>query len=86
MAEQRLSPSEKRLQRLADRLEETLTDDEGRPAERDVVEQVVAEQAAPLEDAPIQEFVPLIVENKSRDELRHRGMTTDWTVDEARTQ
>ena len=47
------------------------------------VEEVVAEKAAELDDAPLQEFVPLLVENKARDELRHRGLGVDWSAYEA---
>ena len=77
MDTQGLTPGEKRLQQLAARLEETLVDDDGQPAQPDVVEQVVAEKAANLEEAPLQEFVPLLVENQARTELRSRGLKSN---------
>ena len=32
------------------------------------------------QDAPVQEFVPLLVENQTRDELRERGLKVDWSA------
>jgi hypothetical protein len=54
-----------------------------RPRNCEPVEEVVAEKAAELDDAPLQEIVPLLVENKARDELHHRGVGVDWSAYEA---
>src|SRR5262249_40204384 len=74
--------AEKRMQQVAARLGETLVDDEGRPADKHVVEEVVAERAAALEEAPVQEFVPLLVENQAGNDLRERGLRRTWDDDE----
>ena len=56
------------------RLEGDLVDADGRPAEPDEVERVVREKAESLGDAPLQEFLTLLIEHEARDELRTRGL------------
>jgi len=63
-----------RLEALTHRLQEELVDDHGRAAPPDDVETVVVAEAEALSDAPIQDFVPLLVENKALDYLRGRGL------------
>jgi len=46
-----------------------------------VVERAVDDAAAPYADAPVQEFVPLLVEHEARDELRQQGIRRE--LDEA---
>src|SRR5262245_34112885 len=65
---------DKRLESLRRRLQDELVDEEGRPAEPNDVESVVAAKAAGLAEAPVQEFVPLLVEHQARDELRQHGL------------
>ena len=74
---------ERRFRGLAECIEEHLVDEDGNGAPTEVVATVVGEKAADLEDAPVQEFVPLLVENQTRDELRRRGLKVDWSAYEA---
>jgi hypothetical protein len=68
----------RRLRGIPERIGEHLIDADGNAAPSDVVAAVVEDKAARLEDAPVQEFVPLLVENRARDDLRQRGMKVDW--------
>jgi len=70
--------AEKRIGQVAERLEDTLVDDAGRPADKHIVEEAVAKRAASFEDAPVQEFVPLLVENQAGNDLRERGLRRTW--------
>jgi hypothetical protein len=74
---------QRRYQGMTERIGEHLVDDDGNAAESGVIEAVVAENAASLEDAPVQEFVPLLVENQARDELHQQGLRVDWSAYEA---
>ena len=65
---------DERVELVRHRLSEDLVDEHGDAAPADVVADVVAEKAARLRDAPVQEFVPLLVEHQARDELRKRGL------------
>jgi len=71
---------ERRFRGMTERIEEHLVDADGNAASSDVVAAVVEDKAARLEDAPVQEFVPLLVENQARDELHQRGMKVDRTA------
>jgi hypothetical protein len=71
-----------RIQAVAERLDQELVDERGHPVPPELVDEVVAEHAARLEEAPVQEFVPLLVEKESRDDLRQRGMRRDWAAEE----
>lgn len=70
-------PLDKRIEPLTDRLADDLVDEDGEPADPDVVQQAVEEAAAPYTDAPVQEFVPLLVEHEARDDLRQQGLRRD---------
>jgi hypothetical protein len=65
---------------MTERIEEHLVDADGNAASSDVVAAVVEDKAARLEDAPVEEFVPLLVENHARDELHQRGLRVDWSA------
>jgi hypothetical protein len=73
-------PVDRRLESTAQRLQETLVDSDGRPAPAEVVHAAVAETAEPIKDAPVQEFMPLLVENKTRARLREQGFQPDWST------
>jgi hypothetical protein len=66
--------NDRRIDGLAERLSEELVDAAGKPADGAHVAEVVQHAAERLADAPIQDFVPLLVENEARDELRHEGL------------
>ena len=74
---------DKRVETVKERLESDLVDDDGRPADPEQVASAVAAAAEPLADAPVQEFVPLLVEHDARDQLRKDGLHRD--LDEADT-
>jgi hypothetical protein len=63
-----------RIQSVADRLSQDLVDESGHPADAAHVADVVMAKAEPLEDAPLQEFVPLLVEHEAAQELRAEGL------------
>ena len=65
---------DKRIEPVKERLVDDLVDDHGGPADREVVEQAVEAAAAPYAEAPVQEFVPLLVEHEARDDLRQQGL------------
>jgi hypothetical protein len=69
--------SDKRVEIVTRRLQEELVDEAGHPAVPSEVETVVAAKAQRLADAPVQEFVPLLVEHQARDELRGHGLHRD---------
>jgi hypothetical protein len=71
---------DRRLESTAQKLQETLVDSEGKPAPAAVVQAAVAETAEPIKDAPVQEFMPLLVENKTRARLREQGFQPDWSA------
>jgi hypothetical protein len=73
-------PVDRRLESPAQRLQETLVDPDGRPAPADLVHAAIAENAEPIKDAPVQEFMPLLVENKTRARLREQGFQPDWST------
>jgi hypothetical protein len=66
--------TDQRLETLRRRLQDELVDHEGRPPAPSDVESVVAAKAGSLAEAPVQEFVPLLVEHQARDELRRKGL------------
>jgi hypothetical protein len=45
------------------------------------VANVVEAKAESLAEAPLQEFVPLLIEHQARDELRQHGLHRDVTDD-----
>ena len=71
------NPDDSRVEILKRRLREDLIDDQGQPPDPDDVARVVDAKAESLADAPVQEFVPLLVEHQARDELRQQGLRRD---------
>jgi hypothetical protein len=63
-----------RIDSIADRLAEEYVTDAGDTVERDHVAEVVAAAAETLDGAPVQDFVPLLVENAVRDRLHEEGL------------
>jgi hypothetical protein len=74
--------NDRRVDNLKQRLCDELIDDHGQPPEPDDVERVVAAKAEPLLDAPVQEFVPLLIEHQARDELRQHGLRRELPEEE----
>lgn len=76
MSAQEQDPADnpRRLDTIKDRLREGFVDDDGNPPSDDELTEVVEEQAAQYEEAPIQDFAILLTEHDSRDELRERGL------------
>jgi hypothetical protein len=71
------TPQDKRIDAVKERLHDELVDEQGRPASDDTVDRAVDAAAAPLADAPVQEFAPLLIEHQVRDELRQQGLRRD---------
>ena len=69
---------DKRLEHVKQRLHDELVDETGRPAEPDEVDSVVDAKAESLAEAPVQEFIPLLIEHAARDELRQHGLHRDF--------
>jgi hypothetical protein len=63
-----------RIDSIADRLADEYVTDAGETVERDHVAEVVAAAAETLDGAPVQDFVPLLVENAVRDRLHENGL------------
>jgi hypothetical protein len=63
-----------RIDGVKERLSRDLVDDRGNPVDPDAVTKVVDDARAQFTDAPVQEFVPLLVEHTARDELRQAGL------------
>jgi hypothetical protein len=76
------SPYDRRVETVKARLQDELVDEHGHPAEPGDVEEVVDAKAQALADAPVQEFVPLLIEHQARDELRQRGLHRDVDDDD----
>jgi hypothetical protein len=68
------SSYDKRVELVKQRLHKELVDEQGRPAERSEVDSVVDAKAASFASAPVQEFVPLLIEHQARDDLRQQGL------------
>jgi hypothetical protein len=62
------------LDAIADRLALRLVTTAGQPASHDHVADVVDAAARLLADAPLQQFVPLLVENAARGTLYNEGL------------
>jgi hypothetical protein len=73
--------NDKRVEVVKERLQGDLVDGDGRPPEPDEVERVVDEKADSFAEAPVQEFVPLLIEHQARDELRALGLRRDLADD-----
>jgi hypothetical protein len=63
-----------RINSIADRLAEEYVTKSGDNPPRDHVGEVVDAMAEPLADAPVQDYVPLLVENAARDHLHSEGL------------
>ena len=74
--------NDRRVEGLKRRLCDELVDDQGQPPEPDEVERVVTAKAEALLDAPVQEFVPLLIEHQARDELRQHGLRREIPEEE----
>jgi hypothetical protein len=68
-----------RVDAVKHRLHDDLVDETGHPADPADVDRVVDAKAESLADAPVQEFVPLLIEHQARDELREHGIATSAT-------
>jgi hypothetical protein len=66
--------NDQRLDTLKRRLNTELVDENGNSPDPHDVDAVVVATADHLADAPIQDFVPLLVEHQALDELRRRGL------------
>jgi hypothetical protein len=71
-----------RVQSVEQRLHEDLVDETGCPADPNDVDRAADDSAEILADAPVQEFVPLLIEHQARDELRKHGLRRDLGDDE----
>jgi len=80
MAEQTVH--DKRVEIVKQRLQEELINEQGQPPEPGAVATVVDAKAEVLADAPVQEFVPLLIEHQARDELRQQGLHRSIPDDE----
>jgi hypothetical protein len=72
-----------RINAMADRLSEEFVTETGDAAEPDHVGAVVASAAERLSDAPVQDFVPLLVENAARDQLHQEGLHVEPTEEDS---
>jgi hypothetical protein len=73
-----------RLDDIARRLQSRFIDSEGRHASEHEVDELVASTARRFAEAPLQDFVPLLVEHQAADALRTRGMRLN--VDQRTTE
>lgn len=73
---------EKRMKQVAERLQGRLVDEEGKSPDPDAVEKVVEEAAREFDNAAVQDFVPLLVENQARGTLRKQGLHVDPSKNE----
>jgi hypothetical protein len=67
-------PVQKRLESLVDRLEDDLVDEDGASPDRQHITDIVSDVASKFEEAPVQDFVPLLVEHDARDVLADEGL------------
>jgi hypothetical protein len=79
VAENREIHENKRIKKLAERLADEYVTETGEAAPADHVGEIVDAVAEPLADAPVQEFVPLLVENAARDRLHAEGLHVEPT-------
>jgi hypothetical protein len=68
---------DKRLETVKQRLQNQLVDEQGHPAKPRDIASVVDAKAESLAEAPVQEFIPLLIERQARDELRQHGLCPD---------
>ncbi|HEY1278566.1 MAG TPA: hypothetical protein VGF22_02755 [Acidimicrobiales bacterium] len=63
----------RRIDSVAERLADEYVTASGEALAREHVADVVAKAAEPLADAPVRDFVPLLVENAARDRMHDEG-------------
>jgi hypothetical protein len=80
------NPYDQRVYSVKQRLHDELVDANGHPADPNDVDRVVDAKAESLADAPVQEFVPLLIERQARDELRAHGLHRDLGDTEATSE
>ena len=66
--------ADRRIDSVKDRLSSDMVDDRGDPVDPDAVAKAVDDASAQFVGAPVQDFVPLLVEHTARDELRQDGL------------
>ena len=74
--EEEQGPEDKRIAALGQHLADAMMGADGNDADPQHIEEVVRAHAAQFRDAPIKDFVPLLVENRARDELHREGLRT----------
>jgi hypothetical protein len=74
VAENHETHDNKRIKRLAERLADEYVTETGDAVPADHVGAIVDAVAEPLAKAPVQEFVPLLIENAARDRLHAEGL------------
>ena len=74
---------DKRIENVKDHIGEDLVDEAGEPADKRAIAEAVDAAAASFAEAPVQEFVPLLVEHDARDELRKQGLHRDLGDDDS---
>lgn len=72
---------DKRVDQLKQRLEDELVGDDGQPAPAEEIRRVVDDSAEALAEAPIQDFVPILIEHDARAELRRGGLHREFDVE-----
>jgi hypothetical protein len=72
---------DRRIDAVVERLSEELVHEDGTRAESGHVADVVHAIADELTDAPLQDFVPLLVENEARDVLHDEGLHRELPED-----
>ena len=76
------TPQDKRVDNVKERLENDLVDDAGQPAGHEQIADAVDSAAERVADAPVQEFVPLLVEHDAREQLREQGLRRELGDDD----
>lgn len=61
------------METIAERLQERFVAEDGSHLDAPAAEPVVEDAAMRFSDAPVQDFVPLVVEHQAADELRATG-------------
>jgi hypothetical protein len=68
---------DRQIDAVKSRLQGELIDEHGRSADPEQVAQMVERASADMADAPLQEFVPLLIEHEARQQLRQQGLHRD---------
>jgi hypothetical protein len=72
-----------RIHTLAERLAEEYVTESGEAAPPDHIVEIVQAAAEPLADAPVQDFVPLLIENAARDRLHAERLHVEPTQEDS---